>query len=166
MSERKTTRKLDSLLRKYKRKTKKSLRKETYTEFFYVNTHRKVIEFLSDENEELLLNKFLKEFLPSEIKEFCELGLFNEMDEEIKNWYYENETLIIKIQVKWGFSTQDLVLDIDIENFYVNLYKNGELSGKNIDIELLNNFLINYIISQSENISKIYDSIKKRVEGN
>jgi len=152
-------RSVENILKKFKKKSIRTLKKETYTEFFYLNKSRRVIEFLVDENDELLLNKFFKEFLPREIKDFCDLELFVDDEEEIRSWYYEDENLILKIIIKWGINIQEIFTEVDIDNFMVSLINNEDLLIKNIDIELFKNYLINFVINQAESISKSYHKI-------
>jgi len=151
-------RSVENILKKFKKKSLKSIKKETYTEFFYLNKSRRVLEFLVDEKDELLLNKFFKEFLPTEIREFCDLELLVD-DEEVRSWYYEDENLILKIVIKWGVNSQEIFVEVDIENFMVSLVNNEDFLVKNIDVDLFKNYLINFLINQTESLSKSYQKI-------
>ncbi len=154
---------VEKLLKKFKKKSKRTLKKEIFTEFFFLNKNRKVIEFLLDESENLLLNNFFKELLPKEIKEFCELKLVSD-DEEVKTWYYDDENLIIKIDILWGINKQEMFLELDIDNFTINNIKNESFLFKYVDVDLLRNYLINFVINVSKKISKDYNAIKKKYE--
>lgn len=151
--------KINNLLRKFKKKSKKILSKDKYTEFFIINTQRQVIEFVCDEEEKLLISSFFEEFLPNEFKDFCKLSIVNEMNEEISKWYYDEEDLSIKMSINWGTNKQEISSIIDIENFFITLSANEEVYARSIDIDLLNNYIVNLVTTQAMHISKIYKKV-------
>ncbi len=156
--------KVNDLLRRLRKKSKKALLLNTYTEFFAINTRRKVIEFLTNNRDELLYNVFFKEFLPREIKDFCNLRIVNDVGEEIRNWYYDDENLLIKVDINWGFGKQEIAIEIDVDNFCVSLFKDEEVVARNVDIELLSEFLVSFAVLQAEKIAITYNKIGKSLK--
>lgn len=63
----------DSILRKFRKKSKRIVHKDMFTEFFYVNEDRQVIEFLKDKDM-FIMEAFFKNFLPAELRSFPQLG--------------------------------------------------------------------------------------------
>jgi len=71
------------ILRQFKKKSKRIVNKDIFTEFFYINRERRIVEFLlNDEN--LVIETFFKEFLPSEFRDFVSIKALNDVEEEIK----------------------------------------------------------------------------------
>lgn len=129
-----------------------------FTEFFYVNEDRQVIEFLKDKDM-FIMEAFFKNFLPAELREFSTIRIYNDSEEEIRQWFYESENVVIAIRISWGFKKQEMYVEIDAENFYVNaLSEEGELV-KNIDPSLLNDYLISFLTGQAKTISTLYKAL-------
>ncbi|MFW6285576.1 MAG: hypothetical protein ACOC16_00225 [Nanoarchaeota archaeon] len=152
------TDKTNSILRQFKKKSKRVINKDFFTEFFYLNRHRRAIEFLFNQDE-LILEEFLKKFLPLEFQDFVELKLLNDSEEEIRTWYYDNENLVLVLKINWGFRKEEISIDVDIENFCVTSINEEGFVFKQIDYYLLNEFIISFITNQANNLSKTFENI-------
>ena len=149
------------ILRQFKKKSKRIVNKDIFTEFFYINRERRIVEFLlNDEN--LVIETFFKEFLPSEFRDFVKIRALNDVEEEIKIWYYDNETLVLVIEVNWGFKKQEMSVDIDIENFVVTVIdENGQIT-RDIDYTLLNDYVISFLTIQARTLAEAFDVLSKK----
>lgn len=149
------------ILRQFKKKSKRIVNKDIFTEFFYINRERRIVEFLlNDEN--LVIETFFKEFLPSEFRDFVSIKALNDVEEEIKIWYYDNETLVLVIEVNWGFKKQEMSVDIDIENFVVTVIdENGQMT-RDIDYTLLNDYVISFLTIQARTLAEAFDVLSKK----
>ncbi len=97
--------KTNSILRQFKKKSRRIMNQGVYTEFFYLNKDRQAIEFLVF-GESLIMDNFFKAFLPEDFRDFVKIKLYNDEEEKIKTWFYENEDLVIVIEVNWGFKNK------------------------------------------------------------
>ncbi len=152
--------KTSSILRQFKKKTKRIVNKNLFTEFFYLNKEREVIEFLYHEDD-LIINQFLKKFLPKELSEFVELKIFNDEEEEIKSWYYNDENLVLIIEVNWGEGKQEISMEIDIENFNITIVSDKGFFAKTVDPILLNDYFVSFIGIQANAISQTFNNLKR-----
>lgn len=150
------------ILKQFKKKSKKLINKDYFTEFFYLNKNRKVIEFITNQDEELIIETFFKKFIPEDFKEFVKLKILNDSEEEIKNWYYTDENLVFVIAINWGFKKQELSIDIDIDNFIITVIDEKGNVMKNIDYTLLNDHLISFLTTQARNLAETYRKIAKK----
>jgi hypothetical protein len=153
--------KTNSILRQFKKKSKRVMNKDFFTEFFYLNRHRRAIEFLF-EDDNLILEDFLKKFLPVDFQEFVELKLLNDSEEEIRTWYYDNENLVLVLNVNWGFRKEEISIDVDIDNFCITSINEEGFAFKQIDYYLLNEFIISFITNQAKNLSKTFENIVEK----
>jgi hypothetical protein len=153
----------NSILRQFRKKSKRLVNKDLFTEFFYLNKDRKVIEFLVSEDK-LVVESFLKSFLPSEFRSFVKVRILNDEEDEIKSWFYDNEDLVLVIEVNWGVKKQEISLDIDIENFSVAVIDEEGLVLKEIDYVLFNEFLISFFTLQAQNLAQSFDKLSKKSE--
>ena len=150
------------ILKQFKKKSKRLLQRNNYTEFFFVNKDRKVIEFLTREKE-LALTLFFKEFLPKEFKEFVIIKIFNEMEEEIKTWYYGEEDIVLVLEINWGSKFQEISTHISIDSFIHSIFtQNNTIVLREVNYELFNEYLISVMMYQARNLSKIFESISFR----
>jgi hypothetical protein len=150
--------KTTSILRQFRKKSKRIVNKDFFTEFFYLNRHRRAIEFLY-EDDQLILEDFFKKFLPADFKEFVQFKLLNDSEEEIRTWMYENENLVLLIKVNWGFRKEEISIDVDIDNFSITSIDDKDIVIKQIDYYLLNDFLISFITNQSNALSETFEKI-------
>ncbi len=148
------------ILRQFKRKSKKLISKEFFTEFFYLNRERRVIEFLSI-NKVLAVEHFFKEFLPTEFRDFVEIEILNDIEEKINTWYFNNENLVILLKVNWGFKKQEISVDIAIENFIVTVIDENNQVLRDVDYVLLNDYFISFLTIQARNLAETYKKLKK-----
>lgn len=153
---------VEAILRQFRKKSKRIINKDYFTEFFYINKNRKVIEFLFDEKNNLLLEKYLKKFIEKDFKEFIKISLINDEEEEIKTWFYEKEDLIINLQINWGFKKQEICLQIDIENFIIEILDQENFCLRKIDYNLLNDYLISFITNQAKTLSESFKILSKK----
>lgn len=153
--------KTNHVLRQLKKKMKKNVEKDFFTEFFYLNKERKIIEFLSQENN-LYLEEFFKEFVPTEFREFVSITLLNDVEEDIKTWYFEEENLILMITINWGKKKQEISTELNIENFIVTSVSDDGNIIKEIDYTLFNEFLISFLKRQASQLSRTYQILSKR----
>ncbi len=65
------------ILRQFRKKSKRIVHKDLFTEFFYLNRSRRVIEFLETNKKVLALELFFKEFIPNEFKDFISIKKFS-----------------------------------------------------------------------------------------
>lgn len=153
--------KTNAILRQFRKKSKRVVNKDLYTEFFYLNKNRSAIEFLAVDDE-LMLDGFLKRFLPQEFRDFVSLKLMDDSEEEIRVWFYDNENLVIVIEVNWGFKKQEISIDLDIENFSITVVDDEDVATKEIDYVLFNEFLISFLTTQAENLAQSFEKIVKK----
>ena len=158
--------KTEKLLRHFKRKTKKTLSKNVFTEFFLLNKNRKIIEFLNQENV-LLIELFFKQLIPTDFREFVNIKILNEFGEDIFIWYFEEEILSLVICIKWGFKKQEISVEFDIENFtekLIEISSDEDEKSKvleNINYKILNDYIISFLSNQAENLSKCFNRTNK-----
>ncbi len=154
--------KTEFILRQFKKKNKKLVNKDLFTEFFYLNRNRKAIEFL-ESSRTLVIEDFLKRFLPSEFREFVSVVILNEDEDEIKTWYYDLEDLIIVLKVNWGFKKQEISFDVNIESFIVTII--DDTITRTVDYVMFNDYLISLMTRQARSLSEIYRSISDKRRG-
>lgn len=154
--------KTQSILRQFKKKSKRVVNNNIFTEFFYLNKERRVVEFLAFDEDTLIIENFIKEFLPKDFKDFVNLKILNDMEEESRIWYYDTETLVMVISVNWGFKKQEISIDIDIENFMITVIDESGLAIRALDPYLLNDYLISFLSIQAKNLSETFDVISKK----
>ena len=148
------------ILRQIKRKSKRLVNKDLFTEFFYLNRERRVIEFLKNENT-FVMESFFKEFLPSEFREFIEIKILNDIEEKINTWYYDNENLVIVIGVNWGFKKQEISVDVNVENFVVTVIDEKNQVLRDVDYVMLNDYLISLLSIQARNLAESFNKLSK-----
>lgn len=149
------------ILRQFKKKSKRIVNKDVFTEFFYINRERRVIEFLlNDEN--LVIDTFFKEFLPTEFRDFVNVKALNDIEEEVKLWYYDNETLVIVIEINWGFKKQEMSIEIDIETFVVTVIDENGVITRDVDYFLFNDYVISFLTLQARNLAQTFDVLSKK----
>jgi hypothetical protein len=146
----------DFILKQFRKKTKRIVKKDLYTEFFYLNRGRRVIEFLQHE-EVLSMNVFFKEFLPESLKDFIKVKILNDSEEEVKTWYYDEEELVLVIEVNWGKKQQEISVDIDIDNFAITIIDQDQNMSKSIDYVMFNDYLISFLTLQARNLAQTFD---------
>jgi len=150
--------KTNFILRQFKRKSKKLIKKDFFTEFFYLNRERHVVEFLP-QNEILTVEYFFKEFLPVEFRDFVEIKILNDQEEEIKTWYFDNENLVLLVRVNWGFKKQEISVDIGIENFIVTAIDENNKVLRDVDYVLLNDYFISFLTIQARTLAQTYKKL-------
>lgn len=148
------------ILRQFKKKSKRALSKDFFTEFFYLNQKRRVVEFLFSENDSLIIEDFLKEFLSEELKDFVSLRVLNDNEEEIQTWYYPTEDLTLAIHIDWGDKSQEISINVNIENFVVTTINEDEKVNTQIDYTLLNDFIISFLTTKGRELSEIFNKLK------
>ncbi len=146
------------ILRQFRKKSKRVINKDYFTEFFYLNRDRRVVEFLKQEDK-LVINEFFKQFLPEEFRNFVEVRVLNDIEEEINTWFYEQETLVLLLKVNWGFKKQEISIDINIENFMITIIDENEQLIREIDYTLLNDHIISFLTLQARNLAQIFEKI-------
>lgn len=149
------------ILKQFRKKTKQAINKDLFTEFFYLNRERRVVEFLSN-SDKLSVEAFFKKFLPTEFRDFVSLKVLNDIEEEIKTWYYENENLVLVLSVNWGFKKQEISIDLSIENFIVTVIDDNGQLVREVDYMLLNDYIISFLTLQAQHLSRIYENITAR----
>lgn len=154
--------KTNFILRQFKRKSKRIIQKDLFTEFFYLNRERQVVEFLPNENKGLVIQDFFKQFLAEEFRDFVDLKILNDCEEEIKTWYYDQENLILVLKVNWGFKKQEISLDINIENFFITIIDESEKIIRKIDYVLLNDHMISFLTLQARTLSQIFEKLSDK----
>ena len=137
------------------------MNKDLFTEFFYLNRDRRVIEFLSDsENDKVfIIESFFKRFLSKELRPFVEVRILNDLEENIRNWYYEDENLVLLLKINWGFKKQEISLDVCIENFVVTVLDDSETMIRKVDYVMLNGHFISFLTLQARGLSEIYENL-------
>jgi hypothetical protein len=150
------------ILRQFRRKSKRVVNKDLFTEFFYLNRSRRVIEFLSDYNKCLHIENFFKEFLPNEFKDFVKLKILNDSEEQINTWYYDEENLVIVVSVNWGFKKQEISIDLNIENFVVTSINEDGKIIRDVDYTLFNDYLISFLSIQSRTLAQSFEIISAK----
>jgi hypothetical protein len=155
------TKSTSSVLRQFRKKSRRVLNKDLYTEFFYLNRNRKVVEFLVD-GENLLISDFFKEFLPIDFRDFVSVELHNDSEESINTWFFDVEDLVIVVKIDWGFRKEEISIDIDIDNFVVTSVDENGSAFQQVDYRLLNEFIISFLINQAKILSETYEKISKR----
>lgn len=146
----------DFILKQFRKKTKRIVKKDLYTEFFYLNRSRRVIEFL--EHEKILaMDSFFKEFLPQEFKDFIKVKILNDSEESISTWYYDEENLVLVIEVNWGKKQQEISIDIDIDSFVVSIIDQDQQVVKSIDYIMFNDYLISFLTLQARNLAQTFE---------
>jgi len=153
--------KTNFILRQFKRKTKQIVRKDFFTEFFYINRERRVIEFLPLD-EILAIEHFFKEFLPTEFRDFIEIKILNDVEEEINTWYFDNENLVLLIKINWGFKKQEISIDIAIENFIVTAIDENNQILRDVDYVLLNDYFISFLTIQARSLAETYKKLHNK----
>lgn len=148
------------ILRQFKRKSKRILSKDSYTELFLVNKERDVVEFLT-QDDNLVANLFFKEFLPNELKDFVEVKIHNEDEQPIKTWYYNDENLVLIISINWGKKQHEISIDIDIESFAVTYIDENKKSVIKLDYNLLSDHIISFLTIQARKLAKEFKLITK-----
>ena len=146
----------DFILKQFRKKTKRLIKKDLYTEFFYLNRGRRVIEFLEHEKE-LSMNVFFKEFLPQEFRDFVKVKILNDSEEEVKTWYYDEEELVVAIEVNWGKKQQEISVDIDIDLFAITIVDQDQNMTKSIDYIMFNDYLISFLTLQARNLAQTFE---------
>lgn len=154
--------KTQNILRQFKKKTKKVINNNIFTDFFYLNKERRVVELLAFDEETLVVEHFLKEFLPKDFRDFVSLKILNDMEEEVRVWYYDTENLVLVLSVNWGFKKQEISIDIDIENFKVTIIDESGIAVKGLDTNLLNDYLISFLSIQAKNLSETFEVLSKK----
>jgi hypothetical protein len=147
------------ILRQFKRKVKKVVYKDYFTELFYLNKNRGVIEFLLNDNEELVIDVFFKEFIPTEFREFVQIKLMNIAEEEIRTWYYNDENLVLVVSVNWGIKKEEISIELDITNFVELHIDNLGVVKKEINYTLLNDYLISFLTLKARELAKKFEKI-------
>jgi hypothetical protein len=155
------TKNTTSVLRQFRKKSRRVLNKDLYTEFFYLNRNRKVVEFLAD-GENLLISDFFKEFLPIDFRDFVSVELHNDDEDKINAWFFDMEDLVIVIKIDWGFRKEEVSIDVDIDNFVVTSVDGEGNSFQQVDYRLLNEFIISFLINQAKVLSESYEKILQR----
>ncbi len=151
----------DFILKQFKKKSKRIVNKDFFTEFFYLNKERQVIEFLRNGNG-LVMESFFKEFLPEEFKEFVKVKLYNDVEEEINTWYYDEENLVVILDINWGFKKQQVSIDLDIENFAVTVIDENGGFMKRVDYVLFNDYLISFLTTQARTLAQSFETLNKK----
>ncbi len=151
----------DFILKQFRKKNKRILKKDLYTEFFYLNRERRVIEFLKHDDE-FAMSIFFKEFLPQEFRSFVDLKVLNESEETISNWYYQEENLVLVVEVNWGNKKQEISIDIDIDSFVVSIIDQNQNLVRSIDYVLFNDHLISFLTLQARNLAKTFDYLSNK----
>ena len=149
------------ILKQFRKKSKRIVNKDYFTEFFYLNKDRKVIEFLSS-NEILCMETFFKEFIPAEFRDFISFKILNDNEEKIKNWYYDEENLVFVIKVNWGFKKQEISIDLNIENFTVSVISEEGIAIQEVDYTLFNDYLISFLTIQARTLAETFEKLSKK----
>ncbi len=153
----------DFILKQFKKKSKRVIKKDLFTEFFYLNRERRVIEFLKHDGV-LAMDKFFKEFIPNEFRPFVKVKVFNEVEEEIKTWFYNEENLVLVVEVNWGNKKQEISVDIDIENFALTIVDQNQVMTRSVDYIMFNDYLISFLTLQARNLAQTFDALAQRRE--
>lgn len=148
------------ILRQFRKKSKRLVHKDLFTEFFYLNKDRRVIEFLS-QDDQLVVQSFFNQFLPDDMKGFVKIKLMNDMEEEIKVWYFDSENLVIVLDVNWGFKKQEVSIDMNIENFCITVVEESGMAVRDIDYVMFNDYLISFFTAQARTLAKSFETLNK-----
>ena len=151
----------DFILKQFKKKSKRVVKKDLFTEFFYLNRERRVVEFLKH-GDELAMDVFFKEFIPSEFRPFVQVKAYNDMEEEITTWFYDEENLVILIEVNWGNKKQEISVDIDIESFAVSIVDQNQQLTRSVDYIMFNDYLISFLTLQARNLAETFDVLAQK----
>ena len=151
----------DFILKQFRKKSKRLVNKDLFTEFFYLNRERSVIEFLK-QNDELVLNTFFKEFLANDFKNFASVKIHNDSEEPVKTWYFEEENLVLIIDVNWGFKKQEISIEIDMDQFEISVVDEDGQMLKSVDYVLFNDYLISFLTLQARNLSQTFEVLNNR----
>ncbi len=146
------------ILKQFKKKSKRVIHKDYFTEFFYLNRNREIIEFLRDDEGRLLLEVFFKEFIQEEFRDFIKIKILNDDENEITTWYYNNENLVIVIGINWGFKKQEISITIDIDNFEVLIIDDDKII-ESVDYTMFNDHLISFLTIQARKLAKLFDKM-------
>ncbi|MFT4244663.1 MAG: hypothetical protein ACMXYB_04400 [Candidatus Woesearchaeota archaeon] len=151
----------ESTLRKTKQEAKKAVHNNNYTEFFMLNEQRRVIELLVTSKKKTLLEFYFLQLIPEEIRDFVNLYVKNDIEEEIHHWYFEDEVLVLVFSIDWGDSKQETSIEIDSEQFqFLTLNQNG-VGIKFLDYKLCNEFFKQILHSQASMVTKMFQSLKE-----
>lgn len=151
------------ILKQFKKKSKKAINRDFFTEFFYLNKSRSVIEILKNEvNESFPMETFFKEFIPVEFRDFVYLKILNEKEEEIKTWYFDSENLILAIGINWGFKKEEMFVEISIENFEITKIYDKDIISKEIDYTMLNDYFISFLTIQARKLAKKFKKLSSK----
>ncbi len=150
------------ILRQFRRKSKRIVNKDFFTEFFYLNKQRRVIEFLFDENKTLCVESFFKEFLPVEFREFISIKVMNDVEEEVKTWYFDEENITLVVSVNWGFKKQEISVDLNVENFTVTVIDEDGKILRDVDYTLFNDYIISFLTIQARSLAQVFDTISRK----
>lgn len=151
----------DFILKQFRRKSKRVINKDFFTEFFYLNRERRVVEFLKH-GDILSVETFFKEFLPAEFRDFISLKILNDVEEEVTTWYYENENLVFVIGVNWGFKKQEISVDVSIDNFIVTAIGEDGQIMRNVDYVLLNDYFISFLSIQARTLAESFRVLSRK----
>ncbi|MFW5704290.1 MAG: hypothetical protein ACOCXG_00475 [Nanoarchaeota archaeon] len=152
--------KTSSILKRLKDASNGLVKSEIYTEFFYLNRERKVVEFLKNKGE-FNLETFIKELLPAEFRDFVSLKVLNDDEEEISTWYYEEELAVFVINVNWGVKKEEISLDLNINNFIVAAIDSRGIYERRINLNLLNDFIISFLTIQAKDLKNTFKKLTK-----
>ena len=150
------------ILRQFKRKSKQVVHKDFFTEFFYLNRERRVIEFLTQDGT-LALERFFHQFIPSDFRSFVSLKVFNDVEEEIKTWYFDEENAVLVIAVNWGTKRQEISVELCSESFAVSVVDEEGRMFRDVDYALCNDFLISFVTLQARTLAESFTKISKNV---
>ena len=147
----------DTILNEIRKKSKRILRDEIFTEFFCLNKNRNIIEFLKDEKM-TNLEIFFKSIIREEFRQFVKLKIYNSCEEEINTWYFEEENLVLVIEINYGFEKQEISTEINVENFFITSISSTGLKTISIEISLLNDFFISFLKKQAFYLQKKFNN--------
>lgn len=153
------------ILKQFKKKSKRAISKDYFTEFFYLNKERRVIEFLlvPGFEDELMIEHFFKEFISEDFRDFVELKVLNSDEEKIRTWYFDDESLVLVLRINWGEKIQEISLDIVIESFVVTVLsdkEDGTIPLREVDYTLLNDHIISFLTTQARTLSETFEKLK------
>ena len=153
--------KTNFILRQFKKKSKKVIEKNYFTEFFYLNRERSIVEFLKHKDI-LAIEYFFKHFLPSEFRDFVKIEILNDVEEKINQWYFNNENLVLLIKVNWGFKKQEISVEINIENFIVTAIDENSQVIRGVDYTLLNDYFISFLTIQARTLAETFKNLNSK----
>jgi len=149
------------ILRQFRKKNKRAINKDLFTEFFYLNKERRVVEFLLNDSS-IVLEDFFKKFLPSEFREFVKVKVLNDVEEEIRTWYIEEENLVLIIEINWGSKKQEISIELNIENFMITAISEKGQVIREVDYVMLNDYIISFLTRQARNLAETFDVLIKK----